>query len=229
MTLVIGIGTGRCGTKTLARFLDSQPNSCVTHERYSNRVPWGYRGQEYLDTLIAESESATDSLQGDVAFYWLPHIERLLTEISPKHSIKVLVLKRTKKKTVQSYLRKVPSNPWKVEMSANTTSWHKCFPKFACKTRRQCLECYWSYYYGEVARLKTLFPDRVLVIQTESLAKKRTLKEILTCLCVPANCQQLKVYNENQGMHPIYKRYIKKSLKLCHSLWCKLCWSKRPK
>jgi len=67
--LIIGCGTGRCGTVSLTKFLNSQTGVSVLHEgagtdKVHHSIPW-YSGEERLWHWLDELER----LAGDVRWY----------------------------------------------------------------------------------------------------------------------------------------------------------------
>ena len=53
--LVIGLGTGRCGTNTLAALLDLQDGASVSHERNDADLHWeGADGTKHATKLFAK-------------------------------------------------------------------------------------------------------------------------------------------------------------------------------
>ena len=70
--MIIGYGTGRCGTKSLALFLNQQPGYEVTHEGIA--LPWYPALSEIPASVYIMTEN-----QGDVAYYWLQYVNRILS------------------------------------------------------------------------------------------------------------------------------------------------------
>ena len=74
--IVCGIGTGRCGTESLASLLNKQKFSKVTHKRNSWRLGWEHC-ESHVDTMLVREVKKLERdlvLYGDVAFAWLPYI-----------------------------------------------------------------------------------------------------------------------------------------------------------
>ena len=85
--IIIGFGTGRCGTKSLTHFLSNQPGCLVTHEHLPSMFPqWG----NYFDyvSLLAKQDSP---IVGNVAYAWIEYIDRLITDIT---DLRVICLDR---------------------------------------------------------------------------------------------------------------------------------------
>eukprot|EP00054_Salpingoeca_dolichothecata_P009951 m.56041 g.56041 ORF g.56041 m.56041 type:complete len:328 (-) comp18701_c0_seq1:10-993(-) len=122
-TIVIGLGTGRCGTHSLAQLLNDQPSTYVRHEMLGpcKNLPHPSidypvpphdlvgRARWFLDHLLMEvKEKATEgeltlpSVVGDIAGYHLPYAEAYL-RMDPR--VKIVVLKRNFHDTFQSWQR----------------------------------------------------------------------------------------------------------------------------
>jgi len=71
--LIIGLGTGRCGTKSLATLLNAQENSNVTHED-PPVLPWEFDEKAAQDKLESLLKRDADFV-GDVSFSYLNYIE----------------------------------------------------------------------------------------------------------------------------------------------------------
>lgn len=133
MSIVIGLGSGRCGTSSLAKLINEQPAAACFHEL--NPSCMSYKGSD--DTVISQLENFANALRdaeriavvdrtsprppkqesldkykntaqldvvGDVASYYLNYIE-LIVERCP---IAVFpCFKRDRSETIQSFIRKL--------------------------------------------------------------------------------------------------------------------------
>ena len=92
-TLVIGLGTGRCGTRTFASVLNDQIDSDVTHEGlplgkkmfFRRPLPWrvnSFLGRKTINKIAYRPAK----LVGDVALYYLPYIHEWLWYISTSNA-----------------------------------------------------------------------------------------------------------------------------------------------
>lgn len=201
--LVLGIGTGRCGTDSLAALLDNQTGGAVTHERFKAQVPWGPAGYDWLRDLIADVPQEA-ALYGDVSLYWLPQVERLLldpTFASTAESLRVVALQRNREDTVRSYMQKTQGptgrNHWMVHDGTTYVpcdlGWDKCYPKFRAADKREALSMYWAAYYGEVDRLAKQYPEQVRCFALNALNTTEGQRDILGFVGIPEQEQVLKV------------------------------------
>lgn len=126
--IVIGIGTGRSGSQSLAYFLNIQESALVMHEMNPHAISWEDSKKVVLENinefkqtlktgnpqLSITHQSANKhvlkkikklcsiSLVGDIAFYYLRYTKIILNENA---DIKFLCIKRDKEATVKSYLK----------------------------------------------------------------------------------------------------------------------------
>lgn len=181
--LIIGLGTGRCGTKSLAEFLSKQADTHVTHE-FGDRpvLPWK-KDEGSFKSVLMELRSRRARVAGDVGFYHLPYVEDWMRAF-PR--VRFVVLQRARSEVVRSFSSwSRGRNHW---MNHNESRWRwcvwdRCFPKFdQAATRLKAIAEYWDYYYKEVSRLGTQHPDRFFRIETRELNNADKLSRLLDFL-----------------------------------------------
>jgi len=161
--LVIGIGTGRCGTVSLAQLLNAQPDARVTHEsepwlpwrkehasaseRAFMKRTWGIFDpvDVYAQKVQRFAERLDEySLVGDVAFFWLPYVDALRVDFP---DVKVVGLWRDKESYIESAWRKTGGdqgpNFWDCPLCE---SWSLTFPQYRGVPKRDAIEMYWEDY-----------------------------------------------------------------------------------
>ena len=100
-TIIIGIGSGRCGTLAFSRLLNFQPSSEVSHEFHTCKgLEWTYEKSEVFPELavrfsrnrikqyISRSLGKRKLLIGDIALWNLPYAEAFLN-VDPR--VKIVV------------------------------------------------------------------------------------------------------------------------------------------
>jgi hypothetical protein len=181
--LIIGCGTGRCGTKSLSRFLNSQKTALCSHELefLSPRfLPiWDQNEKEilhHLEDLISQTNEKSLKYIGDVAMFYLPYVDAIL-EKWPNTIF--ICLQREKSKTVQSFMKKtVGGDFWRSSLDYQNT-WSDVFPKFKASSKKESVEMYWDFYYEEAYRLSLKFPQSFYVVPTEELNTEKGMRNIL--------------------------------------------------
>ena len=130
--VMFGLGTGRCGTNSLAALIALQPGAVGTHERRGHRVAWVGGEAEVdrvLDALAADlAQGAT--LVGEVGLYYLPYVAGIRARFP---EARFIVLQRDRAATVASFLDKTAdkSNHWApTPRFARHARWSACFPTY---------------------------------------------------------------------------------------------------
>ncbi|MCB1782007.1 MAG: hypothetical protein KDJ34_18345 [Candidatus Competibacteraceae bacterium] len=136
--IVIGLGSGRTGTASLARLIDSQPHALCFHElnpagavfagnpqpvcntirEFQAILAGGDKRLLALDYTRPMSVKTYTRLQtmnqvrilGDIAFYYLRYIDDLL---SITDNIRFICIRRDKQETVESWLEKSSMHRWR--------------------------------------------------------------------------------------------------------------------
>ncbi len=167
--IVLGLGTGRCGTQSLAAILNHQERARVTHERHGPGIAW--QGDEDRVTAFMRQYLATSGfdLVGDVAFYYLPYVEHALS-LAP--DTKFVCLKRDRKSTVDSYLTwSYGRNSWMQHDGTRwrMNDWYRCYPKYPVGDKEEAIGRYWDEYYDRAAALEASCARSFRVFPTESL------------------------------------------------------------
>jgi hypothetical protein len=231
--IVIGLGSGRSGTASLAKLLNAQQEALCFHEMNPSCVRFegtprpilnmieefgliasgGETSRLTVDLARPVSAAAYDRLCamprvrliGDIAFYYLSYVE-LIAAHNPK--VRFVCLKRDKTATVESWLRHSTIRRWPSKRLADRLSalitrqkyythrnpwvahdgsrweidpvWDKCFPKMKAGTRRGAIEQYWDYYYGRIDRIAEEIPERLMIVETETLQDREAQSRILS-------------------------------------------------
>lgn len=160
--VVIGCGTGRCGTMSLARLLNGCLGVTCTHERRPV-LPWQF--SERLFEQRVEALLGVKGIVGDVCFSYLPYLEALLERVS---GLSVLCLMRDRGQTVESFERAtVDSNHWMNHDGSkwcHRPGWDECFPTYDVDNKHDALMLYWYEYTERITQIKLLYPDRVTIV-----------------------------------------------------------------
>ena len=95
--IVIGYGTGRCGTESLASFLNQQEGFNVTHEK--SGLAW-YPILCDTDSSINEFVAREGLVIGDVAFSWIHYVSIVLRRFP---DVKVINIRRDVDEVIESF------------------------------------------------------------------------------------------------------------------------------
>ena len=183
--LIFGLGSGRCGTHSLADLLNSQKDSQITHEMGDQPVLTWEFDEKTLDYYLNKITSRNSFFAGDVAFYLLPYVETIIKKYPESRFV---CLMRDKEETVCSYEKKtIGRNHWQTHRGEfyQLCPWDKCYPKYECKNKRTALELYYDDYYSFVDSLVKKYPSNVSLFPMDSLNDEKEVKSILKFIDVP--------------------------------------------
>ena len=173
--IIIGLGTGRCGTVSLSKLLQ-KVGLYVTHE-LAPVVGWeGGKAKDRLN-LIKNS-----NLDGDVAFWYLNLVEEM-NEIC--ENIRFVCFQRNIDEVVQSYIQKtIGRNHW---MDHDDIDWHKdntwdqCYPKYNVNNKLESIKLYCEEYHKRSLDLQKRM-DNFKIFDVTSLNSESGIKSILNFL-----------------------------------------------
>jgi len=181
--LVLGIGTGRCGSTTLTRLLSLQPGAYISHE-HAPLLPWKPCPQRYhfhRERFIALLKMR--QYAGDVAHWWLPYLESIFQDFP---DTRVICLKRDQQETVRSFeLIKGEGlagvNHWSAHDGKQwrRNLWDQCYPDYDVKSRKLALMLYWDEYYAIVPEMQKERPGQIRVFDPIQMDSESGQKEIL--------------------------------------------------
>ena len=201
MSLAIGTGTGRCGSKSLRVLAMAQPQCGLTHERF--RLPWvggeallpravacweGVAAGEYpVDALWeahVELRGAWDDgekIVGDIGPWYLPLVPVLVEQ----HGAKVIHLERDCDEFVQSVL--------------SGDSFLSEVPKFM-SPRYRAAGMYWSLVHTLAEQYARRYPLRFRIWPTEALNSQAQQREMMRWIGVddPVALDQYPAAAENR-------------------------------
>jgi hypothetical protein len=195
-SLVLGIGTGRCGTHTLAELLNRQPDAWITHEQRPV-LPWHpvREGPGIHTRLERFQRDRSQRLIGDVALFYLPYIEEA---IAVEPALRVICLERPCEEVVASYCRwldavhPLPTNHWAARPCDgwhHDPVWTRVFPQYETSDRAAGIRLYWEEYRLRVAELSRRFPGNVRVFPMEALNSESGVRSVLSFAGVAADQQ----------------------------------------
>ena len=184
--LIISIGTGRCGSVSLSKFLSFQKSTTLLHEgrlksqNIRKLIKWENDDEnlfKWLDFLLKLDNS---SYVGDTGMYFLPYIEKIIN-VYP--DVKVIVMERDKIEVVESYLKKTSGrNHWYKHNGEEwdfDIKWDPCFPKYKYRNKEKALEEYWDDYYRTTSELTKKYPKNVKKWHIKSFNTIKGKNEIL--------------------------------------------------
>ena len=173
--LIIGLGTGRCGTKSLSVLLSLQPNTVVPHEYQVTPLPWVF-SQEAIEKKI----KSLDMINGDVGFYYVNYID-FIAKLYPKAYF--ICLQRSRKEVIDSYMRKTQRRNHWINHDGKTwqpdPKWDAAYPKFNTCNKALAIGMYYDLYYEKIFSLSLKYPKNLKVFNMDCLNNERGIRNIL--------------------------------------------------
>ena len=212
--VVLGLGSGRCGSTTLTALFATVPNSCCTHENPP---------QLFWSPTLAQSEfhferlrflSRFFALVFDACHWWLNVTSEFLGQFEEG---KLVCLHREAIACARSFhfvkgSGKGSMNNWAPPGNGywTTTLWDPVYPTYDLEqefiavpdeTRWSAILRYVREYNQELERLRLYAPSRVQLVRTEDLSLPSTQDRIFRFIGVPSVTMQtrLNVGQANDG------------------------------
>ena len=216
--IVLGIGTGRCGTQSLMTFLNLQKVNTF-HE--SILLPWAFDPVSLNSLLVKLSKTSTIDYPnvGEVNFSLLNYIEPLLKSIKIENielgseqkyffptntAVRVVCLRRDKAETIKSWMNNHKNfNFW-------SSADHECFtqglylkndllgnsfPKYDLG-KEAALTRFWDDYYLKATQLELIYPDFFKIFDmSEFFSDTSVQKILLDFLGIPVNKRFSDIFN----------------------------------
>lgn len=166
--LVIGFGTGRCGTKSLAMFIDRQDSAFCSHEYVG---AWDTQYGDYFHSLSAIYKNDFP-IVGNISAGWIHQIDRLIQDI-PNISI-ILLDRGSVKEVADSFFSYMSESPL-----ARRTDLRGTYPieerLFSYNAIFRSVD---RYVHKQETLLKS-FPKHIMRVRTKDLSKRGTQEGIL--------------------------------------------------
>lgn len=196
-TILIGCGTGRCGSTSLARLVGASAGAHCTHERRP-LMPWVF-SQELFDERVRYFSGAPTSIIGDVAYYYLPYLDRLLDALP---AARVICMRRDREQMIRSFMEWTRwRNHWYDHDGTEWVRdhvWDATHPKFDIPDKQQALGAYWDDYYRQIGLVAEAHPGRVQVIELTEINTRAGQERVLDFLEVPGDRRR---YPEKEPRH----------------------------
>ena len=182
--LIIGLGTGRCGTVSLKALLALQSGTHATHE--TMLLPHKFNERKFA-AYMKKLQNRPQEIVADVALWNLPYVTSILAEY---HKTKFICLKRDKEQVIKSYMAKTPNrNHWTQQDSKfwSDKKWPRekrcpyrsCYPRFDA-SKEKAIGLYWDYYDAVSATYEISFPDNFRIFPVEDLNTRDGCEKILS-------------------------------------------------
>ena len=204
---IIGLGTGRCGTVSLAKLLNDCKNVNVSHEFRERgdkhyRLSWDFQEEE-AKRRIENLKKLEGNLVGDVAHYYLNYIDYLNNNLE---NVKFILLYRDASEVVNSFMKKSgnfchwlsPEHPVFKMNNYKHIDWDRTFPKYdECQTKEIAIRKYYTEY-SLLAYVHSInYKDKFFVLNIRELNNKQ--KELFDFLEIPEEDRVYQTVWENKS------------------------------
>ncbi len=201
-TKFLGIGTGRCGTKSLMAVINSCQNCKATHEAFL--TPWeSVDIKELLNWFTAHEKYNLIAL-GDISLNNLPKIVPLRKKIP---NLKVVHIWRNKEQVAKSFIKAHQNISRILPQSKKLANWHSTrmirywpglhplagsgsiFPAIDANSVIDSYRKYWDYYMKRAAEL-----ENVYLMNIEELNTRKGLDRLFDYLEIPEEARCYKKF-----------------------------------
>lgn len=179
--IILGLGTGRCGTKSVAQIFNRQENCVGFHERL--RAPWHPDPAWSIfvvERLVSSDGTGSWPHRFEGASWYLHYAVSLLDRLP---TLKVVVTERPKEEVVASFLRITACpyrNHWQPHAQAHFDPYFTCFPSYDPGQKKEtAVARYVDEYYGGVDFLASSYPSRVRRVQIDELNDIDAIRDLL--------------------------------------------------
>lgn len=221
--IVIGLGTGRCGTDSFTRVLNEQKDVTAFHENFFLQWKGDIVSAVLLYNHLLASRGST--IVADVAFYWINYAHDLIPLIP---NTKWVCLWRDREEVVDSFDKHSKlRNYWTSPMSEHwDEGLENCldfmmlsFPKYDLP-KREAIGAYWDEYMRKAIRLEQRYPAHFMTIHMNDLLNtKEGMEKVFDFIHLPTENRNYCV-----GLHTNKRGTIVVDVEdLKHPVECSAC------
>jgi hypothetical protein len=183
-TVLIGCGTGRCGTTSLTKLIGGCENAVCKHERRP-LLPWIFNEKLFRERVRWFCDS-TASVVGDVAYFYLPYLEEFI-RVFP--NVRIICLERERQAVIDSFMWKTQwRNRW---YNHEGTEWIKdhvwdvTFPKYDIVDKPKAIGAYYDEYRKRIRLVAQAYPGNVQIFGIAVLNTMQGQRAIFDFLDIP--------------------------------------------
>lgn len=182
--LLLGLGSGRCGTTSLTMLWNSQDDCFASHESLP-LVPWEIsEGRFTFHKERLQILMDMHAYVGEVCSSWLPYFEEIVRSFP---NVRAVVLKRDKQSTVNSFYKITGSgkkgaiNHWMEHDGTffKKDPWDLFFPTYESNNMKDAIGRYWEEYYQIAEMLCEKYPENIRIFSMDVLNDEEKQKELL--------------------------------------------------
>lgn len=186
--LVIGFGPGRCGTKSLAAFLDQQDGYNITHEKImlTDNALHDQFGLEMMRLQHMEGE-----VVGDIGWYWFYYADRFI-----KSNCRIIYIYRDPKEIAESFWNYYRIPFYSGSLKPDKSMLHT-YPWYCEQPSKEAIYRSVSQYHLSVQYALQRHKGTIFCMQTEDLNNRKRLIELCNFLSIPDDKMVLTQHRKN--------------------------------
>lgn len=182
--LILGLGSGRCGTTTLSHLFRIQEGCRCSHEYFSTSE-YGIKWKEDFDVMkacVVRILLNDAPIVGDVAFYWINYVPHVLSLV---RDARLICLKRDEDETVASFESRPAEFKTRYNFKDQLAIYGDekftghAFPRYRDVSPNESLHLYYKEYYEIAERMEHFYPNNFKIFDIGYLNHKEGQKEIL--------------------------------------------------
>tara|TARA_R110002020_G_scaffold457122_1_gene673923 strand:+ start:1759 stop:2382 length:624 start_codon:yes stop_codon:yes gene_type:complete len=194
--MIIGLGTGRCGSMSLSHLLNAQTGCGCTHEMtYDFKKfivqPLDINNPEMADIYLDNINSRTLPIKADISLWWLNFVDQIVDKY--KDDVKFICLRRDKEQTVNSYVKKMNINGTNGMNHVQDhdgsfyakNPWDASYPNFEADSLPEALGLYWEDYYKRSEEFTKKYPNQFKLVDMLDLNDKDKVLDLLNFCEIP--------------------------------------------
>lgn len=174
--MIFGFGTGRCGTKSLAMFLDQQDRITCGHETLISYDPCMNSYFKAVDLMVRDKE---EFFCGNVSAAWINYIDRLMVDFPD--SCFILLDRFDLEGVIKSF-----HNYLRIQLKDRKHCWH-IYPVHNRIYSKEAVRRAVNRYAFKQHTLLSIFGDKIMHVKTSKLNDRETQDQILDYIGIPVD------------------------------------------
>ena len=176
--VIIGLGSGRCGTMSLAHLFDIQDGCGCTHEEYNtDRLSLRWKDDLFvLPYAVINLLLNYEETVGDVGWYWLNYVPFIVGYIP---NVRFVCLQRDRDETIDSYRRRRDNQIAMFGPDGANSPMFPMYQQYDNIPPDEKLALYYDEYYAQAESHEKFYPNNFRIFSIENLNTEEGQKEIL--------------------------------------------------
>ena len=202
--MIIGCGTGRCGTWTLSKIFGIQKDVAAKHEGVS--FPWERDDNVFYNRMLRLWINIDSPIIASVSWVWINYIGTIMGNLKNPRCV---CLKRNRGEVIKSFLAHSPfinhwtdpkSLHWDPNKDVCTALAHQ-WPKHDLP-KKEAIGAYWDEYYAHAEYLQLRYPDNFAIFSLhEALNTEFGQRRMLSFAGIKVEDQVIALNQKLNSLH----------------------------